>query len=92
MATSRLQVPREDIERASKDDWAKYVSTTCVHTCLSAFLTSEHFNIISSVPLLYAFAPPPLHSAFARIENHYFINEGFMRQGQLLEKQEIDKM
>jgi proline iminopeptidase len=31
-------------------------------------------------------------NAFARIENHYFVNEGFMRQGQLLEKQEIDKM
>jgi len=30
--------------------------------------------------------------AFARIENHYFINEGFMRDGQLLEKQEIDKI
>ena len=31
-------------------------------------------------------------NAFARIENHYFVNEGFMRQGQLLESQEIDKM
>ncbi|KIM33373.1 hypothetical protein M408DRAFT_326105 [Serendipita vermifera MAFF 305830] len=31
-------------------------------------------------------------NAFARIENHYFINEGFMRQGQLLEKQSIDKI
>ncbi|KAF5391617.1 hypothetical protein D9757_002421 [Collybiopsis confluens] len=31
-------------------------------------------------------------SAFARIENHYFINDGFMRDGQLLEKQEIDKI
>ncbi|TRM64426.1 Alpha/Beta hydrolase protein [Schizophyllum amplum] len=30
--------------------------------------------------------------AFARIENHYFINDGFMRSGQLLEKQEIDKI
>ncbi|KAL1675866.1 Alpha/Beta hydrolase protein [Schizophyllum commune] len=30
--------------------------------------------------------------AFARIENHYFINNGFMRDGQLLEKQEIDKI
>ncbi|KAL4260430.1 Proline iminopeptidase [Pleurotus pulmonarius] len=30
--------------------------------------------------------------AFARIENHYFVNEGFMRDGQLLEKQEIDKI
>jgi len=31
-------------------------------------------------------------NAFARIENHYFVNEGFVRQGQLLEKQEIDKI
>jgi proline iminopeptidase len=31
-------------------------------------------------------------SAFARIENHYFVNDGFMRDGQILEKQEIDKI
>jgi hypothetical protein len=31
-------------------------------------------------------------SAFARIENHYFVNDGFMRDGQLLDRQEIDKM
>ncbi|KAG7451222.1 proline iminopeptidase [Guyanagaster necrorhizus] len=31
-------------------------------------------------------------SAFARIENHYFVNDGFMRDGQLLEQQEIDKI
>ncbi|KAI0784583.1 proline iminopeptidase [Abortiporus biennis] len=31
-------------------------------------------------------------NAFARIENHYFINAGWMRDGQLLEKQEIDKI
>ncbi|TDL19906.1 proline iminopeptidase [Rickenella mellea] len=31
-------------------------------------------------------------NAFARIENHYFVNSGFMRDGQLLEKQEIDKI
>jgi len=31
-------------------------------------------------------------NAFARIENHYFINQGFMRQGQLLEKQSIDRI
>ncbi|KAH7102971.1 prolyl aminopeptidase serine peptidase [Auriculariales sp. MPI-PUGE-AT-0066] len=30
--------------------------------------------------------------AFARIENHFFVNEGFMRDGQLLEKQAIDKI
>ncbi|KAI0316053.1 proline iminopeptidase [Amylostereum chailletii] len=31
-------------------------------------------------------------NAFARIENHYFVNQGFMRDGQLLEQQEIDKI
>ncbi|RXW12380.1 hypothetical protein EST38_g13473 [Candolleomyces aberdarensis] len=31
-------------------------------------------------------------NAFARIENHYFINSGFMKDGQLLEKQSIDKI
>jgi len=30
--------------------------------------------------------------AFARIEAHYFVNEGWMRDGQLLEKQSIDKI
>ena len=31
-------------------------------------------------------------SSFARIENHYFVNDGWMRDGQLLETQSIDKM
>ncbi|TFK47682.1 proline iminopeptidase [Heliocybe sulcata] len=31
-------------------------------------------------------------NAFARIENHYFVNDGFMRDGQLLDQQEIDKI
>lgn len=31
-------------------------------------------------------------NAVARVENHYFVNDGFMRDGQLLEKQEIDKI
>ena len=29
---------------------------------------------------------------FARIEAHYFFNGGFIREGQLLEKAEIDKI
>lgn len=53
MATSKLYVDPENIERASDDKFA---------------------------------------NAFARIENHYFINDGFMRDGQLLEEQEIDKI
>ncbi|KAI0300961.1 proline iminopeptidase [Russula brevipes] len=31
-------------------------------------------------------------NAFARIENHYFMNDGFVRDGQLLDPQEIDKI
>ncbi|KZV73055.1 proline iminopeptidase [Peniophora sp. CONT] len=31
-------------------------------------------------------------NAFARIENHYFVNTGFMRDGQLIERQEVDKI
>ncbi|KAL7416788.1 prolyl aminopeptidase serine peptidase [Mrakia frigida] len=31
-------------------------------------------------------------NAFARIENHFFVNAGWMRDGQLLEKQGIDKI
>ncbi|KAJ7227258.1 proline iminopeptidase [Mycena pura] len=31
-------------------------------------------------------------NSFARIENHYFVNDGFFRDGQLLEVQEIDKI
>ncbi|KAF8635173.1 hypothetical protein AX15_000508 [Amanita polypyramis BW_CC] len=31
-------------------------------------------------------------TAFAKIENHYFVNDGFMRDGQLLEQQSIDKI
>jgi proline iminopeptidase len=31
-------------------------------------------------------------AAFARIECHYFVNAGFMRDGQLIEKQEIDRI
>jgi len=31
-------------------------------------------------------------NAFARIENHYFINGGFMEQGHLLKKESIDKI
>ncbi|GJE88585.1 proline iminopeptidase [Phanerochaete sordida] len=31
-------------------------------------------------------------NSFARIENHYFVNDGWMRDGQLLERQSIDKI
>ncbi|GAA97752.1 uncharacterized protein L969DRAFT_67928 [Mixia osmundae IAM 14324] len=35
---------------------------------------------------------PAFADVFARIECHYFVNEGWMRQGQLLEKEEVDKL
>lgn len=53
MATSRLHVNEEMIQKASDGDWA---------------------------------------DKFARIEAHYFVNGGFMRDGQLLEKEQIDKI
>lgn len=53
MATSRLNVSQDLLEKAENDTFA---------------------------------------TAFARIENHYFVNEGFMRDGQLLEEQSIEKI
>ncbi|ORY79372.1 Alpha/Beta hydrolase protein [Leucosporidium creatinivorum] len=35
---------------------------------------------------------PGFADAFARIESHYFVNEGFMPQGELLKKENIDKI
>jgi proline iminopeptidase len=35
---------------------------------------------------------PGFADAFARIESHYFVNEGFIKQGSLLEKENIDKI
>ncbi|KAJ9128174.1 hypothetical protein QFC24_000466 [Naganishia onofrii] len=31
-------------------------------------------------------------NAFARIENHYFVNEGWMEQGQLLKAENVNKI
>ncbi|SGY47913.1 BQ5605_C001g00590 [Microbotryum silenes-dioicae] len=35
---------------------------------------------------------PGFADAFARIESHYFVNEGFLPQGELLKKENIDKI
>jgi proline iminopeptidase len=35
---------------------------------------------------------PGFADAFARIETHYFVNEGFMPQGELLKKENLDKI
>jgi len=58
--------------------WTKWEKTTS-----KLFVDPEH--VAEAAKDDYA-------NAFARIENHYFINGGFMREGQLLEKQEIDKI
>ena len=36
------------------------------------------------------YGDPAFALAFARIENHYFVNAGFMREGQLLERANVD--
>ncbi|KAI6129849.1 Alpha/Beta hydrolase protein [Pisolithus croceorrhizus] len=53
LATSRLFVSQESLEKAEEDEFAL---------------------------------------AFASIENHYFVNDGFMRDGQLLEEQSVAKI
>lgn len=88
MATSKLYVSEDMLRRAEEDTFA-----LCV------------LSRVSGRP-----ADCDMHSAFARIENHYFVNEvcpgffvyfrgtltrcgqGFVRDGQLLEEQSIDKM
>lgn len=76
MSTSKLYIDPAHVAAAEEDDWAKSVF---------------HQSLVNLVVLLTGpFSHPT--SAFARIENHYFVNEGFMREGQLLDQQEIDKM
>jgi proline iminopeptidase len=76
MSTSKLYIDPAHVAAAEEDEWAKYVFFR------RASLTQQRYSPdISTHP-----------SAFARIENHYFINDGFMREGQLLDIQEIDKM
>ena len=53
---------------------------------------SKFARILVGPDSLTAFPHPLIISAFARIENHYFVNDAFMRDGQLLDSQEIDKM
>ena len=78
MSTSKLYIDPSRVAAAEKDDWAK-----CVFR-----------SLLPWVDLSFGWPPSfcPSISAFARIENHYFVNEAFMRDGQLLDSQEIDKM
>jgi len=75
---SRLNSSDEKISLAAAKAWAKWEMAT------SRLIVSE--DAIAQAD------KDDFANTFARIENHYFINEGFMRDGQLLEKQEIDKI
>jgi len=74
----RLNSPDEKTRLTAARAWAKWEMST-------ARLYSNQEQIAHADDDQFA-------NAFARIENHYFVNEGFMREGQLLEKQEIDKI
>ena len=82
MSTSKLYIDPAHVAAAEKDDWAKFV-------CARRHIESLTFLVD---PPPFFFSSSYLISAFARIENHYFINDAFMRDGQLLDIQEIDKM
>ena len=84
MSTSKLSIDPSRVAAAEKDDWAKFVFFIC------SFLPWIDVSFVGHPPFC-CFLVHPI-SAFARIENHYFVNEAFMRDGQLLDVQEIDKM
>ncbi|KAG1796335.1 Alpha/Beta hydrolase protein [Suillus plorans] len=75
---SRLNSPDANTRLAAAKAWAKWEMATS--------------RLIVSEDTVAQAEKDDFANAFARIENHYFVNEGFMRNGQLLEKQEIDKM
>ncbi|EFI27876.1 prolyl aminopeptidase serine peptidase merops family s33 [Coprinopsis cinerea okayama7 len=74
----QLNSPDEAVRMRAAKAWSKWEMSTS-----KLFVDPE--NIARAGDDKFALA-------FARIENHYFINEGFMRDGQLLEKQAIDKI
>ncbi|KAG2362579.1 proline iminopeptidase [Suillus spraguei] len=74
----RLNSSDANIRLAAAKAWAKWeMATSRLTVSADAIAQAEKDDFAN---------------AFARIENHYFVNEGFMRDGQLLEKQEIDKI
>ncbi|KAM6490509.1 prolyl aminopeptidase serine peptidase, partial [Amanita muscaria] len=73
-----LNSPDEEVKHRAAKAWAKWEMST-----LSLKVDPE--DIARAEDGKFALA-------FARIENHYFVNEGFMRDGQLLEQQAIDKI
>ncbi|KAF8338353.1 prolyl aminopeptidase serine peptidase [Amanita rubescens] len=74
----RLNSPDEKIRLQAAKAWSKWELST------SGLYINEE-SVSHSEDDKFALA-------FARIENHYFINEGFMREGQLLEQQSLDKI
>ncbi|KAG1876091.1 prolyl aminopeptidase serine peptidase [Suillus tomentosus] len=75
---SRLHSPDENIRLAAAKAWVKWEMATS--------------RLIVSADAVAQAEKDDFANTSARIENHYFVNEGFMRDGQLLEKQEIDKI
>jgi len=75
---TRLNSSDDQTRIVAAKAWSKWEMTTC-----KLFVDPEHVAEASK---------DDFANAFARIENHYFVNEGFMRDGQLLEQQEIDKI
>ncbi|KIK35180.1 hypothetical protein CY34DRAFT_812370 [Suillus luteus UH-Slu-Lm8-n1] len=75
---SRLNSSDTNISQAAAKAWAKWeMATSRLIVSADAVAQADKVDFANS---------------FARIENHYFVNEGFMRDGQLLEKQELDKI
>ncbi|KAG2149115.1 proline iminopeptidase [Suillus bovinus] len=75
---SRLNSSDANVSLAAAKAWAKWEMATS--------------RLIVSADAVAQAEKDDFTNTSARIENHYFVNEGFMRDGQLLEKQEIDKI
>jgi proline iminopeptidase len=88
MTTSKLIVDTAKVAEADKNDFAKLVCPRAPDTRLS-LIPSPQRVCKDRCALSHASS---LYNSERAAENHYFVNEGFMRDGQLLEKQEIDKM
>ncbi|KAF9507496.1 hypothetical protein BS47DRAFT_1303936 [Hydnum rufescens UP504] len=81
----RLTSSDKDIKLTAARAWSRWeMATSRLHVDQGSLQRVEKDDWAVQV---FFFFP-----SFAAIENHYFINEGFMRQGQLLEKQSIDKI
>ncbi|KAG6373374.1 prolyl aminopeptidase serine peptidase [Boletus reticuloceps] len=92
-----LNSPEEKTRLLAAKAWSRWEMAT------SKLFVSEDMLRRAEEDTFALFVPPQvslasffidcgMHSAFARIENHYFVNEGFVRDGQLLEEQSIDKI